>query len=292
MNGLSDNLKGMLLMTLSMAAFTLADANLKLASETVSTGQITLALGVGGTTLFWFFLARKGAPLFSPVVFEPAVMLRTAGEIVATIFIVLALTYSTFTGVTAIIQTLPIVLTLISFLFLGEKVGIHRLTAVVLGFIGMLIIVRPGADGFDVYSLYAVLAVLGMSMRDIGSRLSASHHSSVRLAIFGTMGQIVAGIGFMLFEPTPNWPSPSAWGYLFGLVAFASIAMVVITKAMRVGELSAVSPFRYTRLLFGLTAGVVIFGDTLDAYMITGCVIILCAGLYIWQRERKIKTSN
>lgn len=276
-------------MTLAMAGFTLADANLKLASETVSTGQITLALGIGGTALFWFMLARKGEPLFSPIFFEKPVMVRTLGEMIATIFIVLALTYSSFTGVTAIIQTLPIVLTLVSFMFLGEKVGIHRLSAVAIGFVGMLVIVRPGSDGFDIYSGFAILAVAGMALRDIGSRLSASHHSSVRLAVFGTLSQIVAGLGFMLFEPAPSWPSLEAWGYLFGLIAFASFAIVIITKAMRVGELSAVSPFRYTRLIFGLSAGVIIFDDKLDAYMLTGCAIILFAGLYIWQRERQIR---
>jgi len=279
-------------MTLSMALFTLADANLKLASETLSTGQITLALGVGGTALFWFMLARRSEPLFSPVFYEPAVLLRTVGEMVATVFIVLALTYSSFTGVTAIIQTLPIVLTLVSFLFLGEKVGIHRMSAVIIGFIGMLVIVRPGSDGFDAYSLFAVMAVVGMSMRDIGSRLSASHHSSVRLAIFGTMSQIVAGVCFMLFEPAPSWPPLIAWGYLFGLIAFASAAIVIITAAMRIGELSAVSPFRYTRLLFGLSAGAIIFDDELDSHMLTGSAIILLAGLYIWLRERKVKTAK
>jgi len=279
-------------MTLSMAGFTLADVNLKMASEYLSTGQITLALGLGGTALFWLMLARKGEPLLTNAILEPAVMLRTVGEITATIFMVLALTYTSFTAVTVIIQTLPILLTLFSLLFLGEKVGIHRLSAVIMGFCGMLIIVRPGADGFDIFSLFAVAAVVGMSIRDIGSRLAASHHSSVRLAVFGTIAQIFAGLGFMLFEPAPSWPPLIAWAYLFGLIALASFSIVIITKAMRVGELSAVSPFRYTRLFFGILAGVMIFGDQLDNYTIAGSAIILLAGLYIWQREQRHRPAT
>lgn len=272
-------------MTLAMAMFTIADMNLKLASAYMTTGQLTLGLGVGGTLSFWLLLRHQKQGLFSKVFFEKPVLMRTLGETIATIFIVLALTYSSFTSVTAIIQTLPLLLTLASFLFLGEKVGIHRLSAVLLGFIGMLLIVRPGADGFDAFAILSILAVLGMTLRDLGSRLAASHHSSVRLAIFGTMGQIVAGIGFMLFEPAPTWPQSEAWMYLFGLILFANIAIIVVTKAMRTGEISAVSPFRYTRLFFGMLVGVVVFGDQLDSYMIAGCAIILAAGLYVWQRE-------
>ncbi len=285
MSGLSDNLKGMLLMTLAMGLFTLADMNLKLASDHMTTGQLTLGLGIGGTFSFWLMLRHQKQGLFSKVFFEKPVLVRTIGETMATIFIVLALTYSSFTSVTAIIQTLPLLLTLASFLFLGEKVGFHRLSAVLLGFVGMLLIVRPGADGFDAFAILSVLAVLGMTIRDLGSRLAASHHSSVRLAVFGTMGQIVAGIGFMLFETTPTWPPSDAWAYLFGLVITANIAIIVVTKAMRTGEISAVSPFRYTRLFFGMLVGVVVFNDQLDSFMISGCAIILLAGLYVWQRE-------
>ena len=289
---LSDNVKGMLLMSLSMAGFTLADANLKMASEYVSTGLITLALGLGGTLLFWIMLARKGEALFSSAIFEPPVMLRSVGETVATVFMVMALTYSSFIAVTVIVQTLPLLLTLFSLVFLGEKVGIQRLSAVLLGFCGMLIIMRPGTDGFDIFSLFAVLAVMGMAMRDIGSRLAAKHHSSVRLAVFGTMAQTLAGLVFMLFERTPSWPPMIAWVYLFGMVSLASFAIIFVTKAMRTGEVSAVSPFRYTRLLFGILAGVLIFGDSLDRFTIMGSVIILLAGLYIWQREQRLGTKK
>ena len=272
-------------MTLAMAMFTIADMNLKLASAYMTTGQLTLGLGVGGTLSFWLMLRHQKEGLFSKVFFEKAVLMRTFGETMATIFIVLALTYSSFTSVTAIIQTLPLLLTLASFLFLGEKVGIHRLSAVLLGFVGMLLIVRPGAEGFDAFAILSILAVLGMTLRDLGSRLAASHHSSVRLAIFGTMGQIIAGIGFMLFEPAPSWPPAQAWINLLGLIIFANIAIIVVTKAMRTGEISAVSPFRYTRLFFGMLVGIVVFGDQIDNYMLAGCGIILAAGLYVWQRE-------
>ena len=282
----SANRIGIVLMIASMAFFTMADLFLKLASEFVTTGQITLVLGVGGTFMFWVLLKRKGETVFSSVFYEAPVILRTAGELVATLFIILALTYASFTSVSVILQTLPLLLTLCSFLFLKERVGIHRLSAILLGFGGVLLIIRPGTDGFDAYSLLAILAVIGMTMRDFGSRLVGSHISNERLAIFGTLGQIILGIGLMAFEEEHSTPSLEVALYLAGMVVFASMAILLVTKAMRIGEVSAISPFRYSRLFFGMLVGIVVLGETVDQIMIIGSAIIIFSGLYLWLRER------
>jgi drug/metabolite transporter (DMT)-like permease len=288
----SANRLGIVLIIVSMAFFTMADLFLKFSSEFVTTGQITLALGVGGTFMFWVLLARKGETVFSSVFYEAPVILRTAGELVATLFIILALTYASFTSVAVILQTLPLLLTLCSFLFLKERVGIHRLSAILLGFGGVLLIIRPGTDGFDAYSLLAILAVIGMTMRDFGSRLVGSHISNERLAIFGTLGQIILGIGLMTFEEGHSIPSLEVTLYLVGMVVFASVAILLVTKAMRIGEISAVSPFRYSRLFFGMLVGIVVLGETVDQIMIIGSAIIIFSGLYLWLRERKITQNS
>jgi len=288
----SANRLGIVLIIVSMAFFTLADLFLKFSSEFVTTGQITLALGVGGTFMFWVLLVRKGETVFSSVFYEAPVILRTAGELVATLFIILALTYASFTSVAVILQTLPLLLTLCSFLFLKERVGIHRLSAILLGFGGVLLIIRPGTDGFDAYSLLAILAVIGMTMRDFGSRLVGSHISNERLAIFGTLGQIILGIGLMTFEEGHSIPSLEVTLYLVGMVVFASVAILLVTKAMRIGEISAISPFRYSRLFFGMLVGIVVLGETVDKIMIIGSAIIIFSGLYLWLRERKITQNS
>ena len=288
----SANRLGIVLIIVSMAFFTMADLFLKFSSEFVTTGQITLALGVGGTFMFWVLLVRKGETVFGSVFYEAPVILRTAGELVATLFIILALTYASFTSVAVILQTLPLLLTLCSFLFLKERVGIHRLSAILLGFGGVLLIIRPGTDGFDAYSLLAILAVIGMTMRDFGSRLVGSHISNERLAIFGTLGQIILGIGLMTFEEGHSIPSLEVTLYLVGMVVFASVAILLVTKAMRIGEISAVSPFRYSRLFFGMLVGIVVLGETVDQIMIIGSAIIIFSGLYLWLRERKITQNS
>jgi drug/metabolite transporter (DMT)-like permease len=286
------NRRGMLLMIASMACFTFADLFLKFASEFVTTGQITLVLGLGGTLMFWAMLKRKGETVFSSFFWEVPVLLRTGGEIVATIFIILALTYASFTGVAVILQTLPLLLTLCSFIFLKERVGVLRLTAILAGFGGMLLIVRPGSDGFDAYSLLAIMAVIGMTMRDFGSRMVGEHVSSERLAIFGTFAQIVVGVVFMAFEESHAIPSVTIAFYLLGMVVFANLAILLVTYAMRIGEVSAISPFRYSRLFFAMIIGIVVLGETVELNMIIGSAIIIVAGLFVWMRERKALISQ
>ena len=282
----SENLTGMFYMTLSMASFTLADLTLKWACELLPTGQVMFILGLGSCALFWTMVTRTQEKVLSRDFFIPAVMLRTVGEAVAVIFIFLALIHSAFTSVAAILQTLPLLMTLISFIFLGEKVGIHRLLAVIIGFAGVLLIIRPGVDSFDVFSLYAVLAVIGMSMRDVGSRLSPATISAPMLALYGAMTFVLIGLVMMWFGEAKT-PSLEASGYLLGMILFASSGSYYATKAMRLGEVSVISTLRYTRLLFGMLVGVFILNEKVDPYMLLGSAVVVMAGLYVLFREQR-----
>ena len=286
----SENLTGMLYMTLSMASFTLADLALKWACELLPTGQVMFILGLGCCALFWTIVKGKQEKALTRQFFIPAVLLRTVGEGVAVVFIFMALIHSAFTSVSAILQTLPLLLTLISFIFLGEKVGMHRLIAVVIGFAGVLLVIRPGVDSFDAFSLYAVVAVIGMSMRDVGSRLSPVSMSASMLALYGAMTFVLIGLVMMWFGGV-RMPSLESSGYLVAMILFSSSGSYCTTKAMRLGEISAISPLRYTRLLFGLMVGVFILHEEIDAFMLLGSAIVVVAGLYVLFREQRHRTQ-
>ena len=248
-------------------------------------------LGLGCCALFWSIVSRKQEKVLTRVFFIPTVLLRTVGEAVAVIFIFLALINSAFTSVAAILQTLPLLMTLISFLFLGEKVGMRHLLAVVVGFAGVLLIIQPGADSFDVFSLYAVLAVIGLSMRDVGSHLSPSSISASMLALYGAMTFVVIGLVMMWFGGA-KMPSLEAAGYLLAMILLASSGSYYTTKAMRLGEISVISPLRYTRLLFGMMVGVFILHEEVDQYMLLGSAIIVMAGLYVLFREQRYRVVH
>ncbi len=292
MPALTDNLRGILYMIIGMACFTLGDAFVKLAAQSLPLGQVMIALGLGCAIVFLCMMQLKGEKLLFAAFFEKPVMLRNAGEVLGATCMFAALALTPLSTVTAIIQTAPLVMTLAAMLFLKEKVGIHRMSAVVIGFIGVLIVIRPGLEGFDKYSLFALFAVVGMSMRDVGARMARPGISTLLLSFYSAITMLLTGIVMLLFAGEIKMPGTIASLYLLGLVAAASLGLIVVTQSVRIAEISVVSPFRYIRLLFGMTLGVLVFGEVIDSYTIIGSLITILAGIYIWVRERRLATKT
>ena len=227
----SENLRGILLVVASMACFTFADLCLKLSNESLPTGEVMMAFGIGCAIGLFLILYRRGERVWNRAFFEPSVVLYNFGEVVATIGIFVAFAYALLSLVSMIMQTLPLVLKLFAFLFLKESIGIHRISAVALGYVGVVMIILPGMDDFNLYSLIAVFGVLGMSMRDIGSRLTRKSISTILLSFYSSL-----------------------------LVTLTGVGLVLLTTATRMGESSVISSFRYTRIFFASTVGVMILG--------------------------------
>lgn len=286
---ISGNLRGIIYMIIGMACFTFGDMFVKLASQELPAGQVMIALGLGCVIIFAIMLKRTSEAMWNPAFFERPVLLRNAGEIVGSYGMFMALIHSPLSTVTAITQTLPLLLTLAAALFLGEKVGKHRIWAVIVGFIGSLIVIRPGMNGFDQYALLTLVAVCGMAMRDIGARLTRRSISSLLLSFYSGLTLMLFGIFLLALSGGAKMPTVTTSLYLLGLVGAAALGLMMVTQAVRVGELSVVSPFRYVRLLFAVTLGIFVLDEVIDKYTIIGSIITILAGLYIWLRERKIK---
>jgi len=219
----AENVRGIGLMIVSMACFTLADLFLKLSSEVLPTGEVMLAFGVGCGVAFYAILRKRGEDIWSRAFFEPSVVLHNVGEIVATIGIFVALSLAPLSLVSMIMQTLPLLLTLFAFLFLKEKIGIHRISAVLVGFVGVMLIIRPGMDDFNVYTLIAVFGVLGMAMRDIGSRLTRKSISTILLSFYSSVLVAVTGICMLYGTAGLLWPDMVTWFYLIGWWLWAGL---------------------------------------------------------------------
>jgi drug/metabolite transporter (DMT)-like permease len=288
----SENLRGILLMVASMASFTFADLFLKLSTESLPTGEVMMAFGIGCAIGFYLILYRRGERAWNRAFFEPSVVLHNFGEVVATIGIFVALAYAPLSLVSMIMQTLPLVLTLFAFLFLKESIGIHRISAVAVGFVGVLMIIRPGMDDFNLYSLIAVFGVLGMSMRDIGSRLTRKSISTILLSFYSSLLVTLTGVGMLYGTEGLLLPNSQTWLYLFGMIVLGGVGLVLLTTATRIGELSVISPFRYSRIFFASAVGVMILGETIDFMTYFGGALIVVAGIYVWIRERRIQTGK
>ncbi|MBT9244952.1 DMT family transporter [Gemmobacter fulvus] len=291
MTDTKDNLRGILLMVAAMGGFALEDMFIKWAAADLPTGQILVMLGVVGTPVFALMARMEGARAWSRLAWHPAVIWRNLGEMVGTFGFITALALTPLTTATAIFQAAPLAVTLGAALFLGEKVGWRRWSAILLGFVGVLIIIRPGFDGFVLASLWSVLAVIGLSVRDVATRRIPGSITTAQISAWGFFA--VALLGAMMLAVTGGavMPTVAQSGYMAGALFFGISGYWAITQAMRVGEVSVVTPFRYARLVFAMVIGMVVFAERPDAITFAGAALIIGSGLYTFARERMRKRA-
>ncbi|WP_296474422.1 DMT family transporter [Roseinatronobacter sp.] len=285
---MSDNLRGAVLMALAMAGFALEDMFIKLLADTLPVGQILIFLGIGGAVAFGVIAHRKGQQLLSPALLTPALLLRNMAELVGTVGFVLGFVLASLATASAILQAAPLVVTLGAVLFLGEKVGWRRWTAIGVGFFGVMLIVRPGMAGFEPASLFAVIGVIGLAGRDLATRVIPRTVSSYQISSWAFAMIIPAGVFLMVMMDTPAiMPSALETSGLVAALGVGVLAYYALVASMRVGELSFVTPFRYTRMLFALIVAILVFGERPDTLTLQGAAIIVAAGLFTLWRETK-----
>ncbi len=281
-------LRGILLMVLSMAGFAIEDMCIKLAAADLPTGEILLILGVAGTGFFAALCKVQGRPgLLAPGVLHPAVIARNLGEVAGTAGFVLAITLAELTTATAVFQALPLAVTLGAAVFLGESVGWRRWSAITVGFVGVLVVIRPGLDGFEPAALWSVLAVAALAMRDLATRRVPGRIHTLQLAGWGMAAVAVLGAAMLALTGGAALPTPAATACLAGAMTAGFLAYWGLTEAVRIADVSITTPFRYVRLVFALMIGWAVFGERPDLLTWTGAALIVGSGLYTLARERR-----
>ena len=286
-----ENLRGIVLMTAAMAGFAIEDMFIKWAAADVPTGQILLLLSVFGTPFFALLARRQGARIWDRKALHAAVVWRNGGEMLGTAGFVTALALTPLTSSTAIFQATPLAVTLGAALFLGETVGWRRWTAILVGFCGVIMIIRPGMNGFDINSLWSIVAVIGLSARDVATRRIPQNISTMQLAAWGFIAVGILGAGMLAVSGGAIFLNSAQAGYMGGALLFGIGAYWAITQASRLGEISVITPFRYSRLIFALIIGAVVFAERPDVITLSGAALIIGSGLYTFARERLRKRT-
>jgi drug/metabolite transporter (DMT)-like permease len=251
-----------------------------------------LMLGLGGATAFGSVVLMQGRALFSRDMLILPIFLRAVGEMFGAITFVSAFVLTSISSASAILQATPLVVTLGAAVFLKEPVGWRRWSAILVGLMGVLLIIRPGMESFSVLSLLAVAGVVFLALRDLATRRIPKGISSMQLSFLGFAANIPAGLVLMLAQSTPlERLSGTGWLYIGAALGIGLIAYYAIVAAMRVGDVSFVTPFRYARLLFALIVGVLIFGESPDALTLIGAAIIVASSIYTVWRERRLRVS-
>lgn len=282
------NMTGSLWMVAAMAAFAVEDAFIKAAAVQLPVGQVLMLFGAGGSLLFAALAGLRGEALLNPAVLSRPMRIRFVFELTGRLFYGLALALTPLSSATAILQATPIVVVLGAALFFGEKVGWRRWAAILAGLAGVLLILQPTPGSFSALSLLAVLGMFGFAGRDLASRAAPMELSTSALGFYGFLTVLIAGAAYSLWSGEAlAFPGLATAAFLTGASLTGVFAYAGLMKAMRTGEVATVTPFRYTRLLFGLSLGIVLFGERPDGATIAGCAIVVASGLFILWRGKQ-----
>ena len=286
---ISENLRGIVFMNLSMGAFTINDAFMKSLTQTLPLFQSIALRGViavAGLTLlaaatgaFRRRLSRRDAVLIS---------LRSLADMVATVLFLTALLHMNLGNLSAILQALPLAITLAAAVVYGDRIGWRRMTAILVGLIGVLIIIRPGTEGFDRWALLGVGSVLCVVVRDLAVRPLQGQVPSALVALGAALA--VSAMGWV-GTATQGWQPLSGLqaAKVLGAGMFLIVGYLTSVMAMRHGDIGLVAPFRYTSLLWAIGLGFAVFGNLPDSWTVVGAVIVVGAGIFTLLRERALR---
>lgn len=285
---LSNNMRGAGLMTAAMVAFTCNDAFMKAATTTLPVFEAIFLRGVLTTAALAVIAWRMGAlRLKLPAADRGWIALRIFGEVSSTFTFLLALKHMPLANLSAILQFLPLAVTLAAALLFGEAIGWRRLSAILVGFVGVMLIVRPGTEGFDRWSVLGLLSVAGVVVRDLATRRLSSGVPSQTVALWAALSVTLAAACMLpLFEVKPVSVKEAL--EVAGASVFIIFGYLTIVMSMRVGEISIVAPFRYTSLVAAIILGWVVFGQWPDRMTLAGSAIVVATGIYTFHRERRL----
>jgi len=284
-------------MVMAMAAFSLEDMLIKATANIIPVGEILMLFGFGGTLAFTIMTLSRGQAIFHPKIMSRPVLLRIVFEVIGRLFFTLAIVFTPLSSASAILQATPLVVVMGAALFLGERVGWQRWCAISMGFMGVLVIIRPGLESFEISSLLAIIGMLGFAGRDLATRAASPVLSHLQLSIYGFFILIPTGLFMLIFNIGPDnnglnnqgfiWPDIMSNIHILAATTFGVMAYYWLTIAMRNGDVSVVAPFRYTRIIFALILGATIFGERPDNFTLFGIMIVVASGLYTLLRSKR-----
>ncbi len=285
----NDNIRAALYMMAGSSAFAVNDTFIKLLGSEMGMFQIFVLRGIVVSAIFGLIVWHARV-VFADLTRADRnfLLIRSASEAFAAFFFFNALFNMPLANVTAILQVVPLAVALAAFLVLNEPLGWRRLSAILIGFGGVMLIVQPGTDSFTMASIHALACVAMVTLRDLSTRMMAVKVPSSLVALTTSLGVMLFGVFGSAFE-TWVMPSPRAWVWLSGTVLFACLGYYLIILAMRVGEMSFAAPFRYASLVAAILLGWFVLDEWPDNLTFLGSAIVVATGVFALYRERQLQ---
>jgi drug/metabolite transporter (DMT)-like permease len=254
--------------------------------------EIILILGSTGSIIFLIIALLQRAPIIHKDLLNRYVITRTVLELFGALFFVIAIALTPLSSASAILQITPLLVTIGAAVFFRENVGWRRWTAVLIGFIGVLLILRPGFGGFMPASIFALLGAMFLAGRDLATRAMEVKLPSVTIALYAFLAFGISGIFIMPFNSAMIALTSTDIMYFIGASVFGVIAYYSLVIASRIGEMSVISPFRYSRIVFAMLLSILVLKENPDSLTLIGATIIVVSGLYTFLRENVLKQNN
>jgi drug/metabolite transporter (DMT)-like permease len=283
-------LRAGLLMVLAMGAFVSNDTMVKIVGQSLPVGEIIMIRGAMALLILTVICIRQRVLGSLMELRNGRVLVRTVLDLIATIAFVTALMHMQIANLTAVLQAVPLAVTLLSVIVLRERVGWRRSSAIALGFIGVLLIVKPSPSNFSVYDLLALLIVVAVALRDIFTRLIPVRIPTYVIAL-ANAACVTAGGGALVM--VQGFVAPQVWqlGILALAAVFLSSGYLLMVATLRLGELSVTAPFRYSIMVFAIMSGIFVFGEFPDWLAGMGMILIVATGLYAAHREARLRSK-
>ena len=281
------NLRGILFMTLSMGGFAVEDLFLKILSEAVPVSQILIYVGISATVLLSVISIIKRIPVLRNDIYSNKLfIIRSFADMMGAVLIVTSISLMPLSTVSSILQALPLFITFGAVLIFKESVGWRRWSAVSFGFIGVILILKPGLSSFHPSSLIVLLAVACLALRDIVTRKISKDIHSITVSLYAFILTTVGGIFSLPFFGNFVTLTITQWFVVLTITLFGCFSYFMLVLATRKGDISVISPFRYSRLIFALVLAILVLNERPDTLTLFGAAIIVISGYYTIWRER------
>ena len=287
---ISENTKGAFLISLAAACYVMSDIFMKFLSSEISMFQITFLRGLLVTFFLFSYCYMSEASFFIKEWRDRIVItIRSILEVIMTYTFLAALFNMNVANANAILQLIPLMVLLGSFIFLRQSPKTYEWIAVLVGCFGAVIIIRPGASDFNFFTIHALVAVFCLSARDLLTvRLNKNIPSNI-VAFYSAL--MLTMVSFLLSEDTDLFGKVDNSLFIVYTAIFVSIGYIASVSAMRYGEVTFVSPFRYTALLWASVMGFIFFGEIPKFSTLFGGSLIILAGIFIFYKSKDNKKT-
>ncbi|WP_207457604.1 DMT family transporter [Azospirillum sp. SYSU D00513] len=280
----SDNpLRGILMVVVAMAFFSCSDAAAKYLSQTLPSIEIGWMRYFGFTLLMLPLVMRDGTAVVRTA--RPGLqVLRGLGMLGSALFFIIAMRYLPMAEAAATSYVSPVFVTVLSILFLGERIGPRRWAAVLAGLVGVMIVMRPGGAAFQPAAVFPILSAMCWACGIIITRKMTGQENPNTTLIWSALTGLAALTLLLPLEMRVPTGPELALGLFIGLVS--TIGQWLVVQAYRYGDASVLASFSYIQLVWSTALGYLVFAAVPDAWTFAGSGIIIASGLYTAHRER------